>query len=444
MSQSVNINNPNGGDIDMKPTRVRWGIMSLAVFPMTFLMSLDRTTLSVSAPIIQNHYGISLFTMSLILTSFKWTYAGFMPIAGSFIQRVGSYRGMLIASSWWALWTLITPLTSFAVTTGTFIFFMIACRLLLGVGQAADWPASVNLINNWFPRPERARANSFLLGGLYFGTLAGKPLTAEIVDKLSWEWSFIIFGFASLIFIVVWYKFVRERPSQHPKINKRELNAIYEKEEMVATKPTWKDWKAFFKHFQFWALGIQYFLLMLIQSFYTTWLPTYLVNVRHLTILKTGFISMLPWLTLFVSIFLLGGLTDWVYRKTGSRNMARLPFAIFGFVVSALFLLLSATTQNTVLLVIFLMASMAGLGFAQTAIWSTCQDIGGKQTASVTGWVNFCGNFAGALGPVFTAVMVGLSSNWILGLVILAIAGGAGAVLWAFIRPNRPLLEQEG
>ena len=33
---------------------------------------------------------------------------------------------------------------------------------------------------------------------------------------------------------------------------------------------------------QFWAIGVQYFFLVMIQSFYTTWLPTYLVNDRNL------------------------------------------------------------------------------------------------------------------------------------------------------------------
>src|SRR5450759_3068448 len=55
--------------------RTRWVIMALILFPLTFVMSLDRTNIVVSAPIIQQQFHFSLFEMSLILTSFAWTYS---------------------------------------------------------------------------------------------------------------------------------------------------------------------------------------------------------------------------------------------------------------------------------------------------------------------------------------------------------------------------------
>ena len=60
------------------PTRtggLRWSLMLFLIAPITFVMSLDRTAIAVAAPTIQHEYDFSLFEMSVILTSFSWTYA---------------------------------------------------------------------------------------------------------------------------------------------------------------------------------------------------------------------------------------------------------------------------------------------------------------------------------------------------------------------------------
>lgn len=61
-------------------------------------------------------------------------------------------------------------------------------------------------------------------------------------------------------------------------------------------------------------------------------------------------------------------------------------------------------------------------------------------TGSVSGWTNFWGNFSDALGPIFTALLVGLTSNGGTALLVMAIAGILGAVLWLFVHPERPLV----
>ncbi len=145
-----------------KRTRVRWFLMWVIIFPLTFVMSLDRTNIAVSAPIIEKTFHFSLIQMSLILTSFAWTYAIFQIPGGIMTERLGSRRMLSFADFWWSIWTAATALGS---TVASFV----GIRGLLGIGQATDWSASVNSIKRWFPSNERARANSILLGGLYLG-----------------------------------------------------------------------------------------------------------------------------------------------------------------------------------------------------------------------------------------------------------------------------------
>ncbi len=413
---------------------LRWGLMYFIIFPLTFIMSLDRTNITVSAPIIQKQFHFSLFSMSLILTSFAWTYA-FLQIPGGLLsERLGSRKALTYADLWWSIWTVFTAV-------GTSVASFVGIRGLLGIGQAADWSASVNSIKRWFPKHERARANSILLGGLYLGPIIGTPLTVAIVSTLGWQWSFYIYGVAGGIIGIIWWYFYRDKPQDHPKMTKDELNYIESGYDAVITRDVarFSDWKQFISNYRFWAFGLQYFFLTLIQSFYVTWLPTYLIKVRGFSLKSMGYAASLPWVALFIMVFVAGAWQDHVLKKTGSKLKARTPFAVSGFILSAAFLIIGSQVTTVWIMMVCFMISLGSIGMVQVSIWPTCTDLGGNMTGSVTGWTNFWGNFAGALGPIFTALLVGLTSSWGTALTVMGIAALVGAGLWLLVHPERSL-----
>src|SRR5579883_2732903 len=105
-------------------------------------------------------------------------------------------------------------------------------------------------------------------------------------------------------------------------------------------------------------------------------------------------------------VLVAGQWQDRVFKRTGSKTRARVPFAVSGFILAAGFLIIASRTANTILMLIFLMISLGSVGLVQTAIWPTIGDVAGNMTGSVTGWTNFWGNFSGGLGPIFTALLV--------------------------------------
>ena len=427
----------HSSDIHVTTAKVgstRWIIMALILFPLTFVMSLDRTNMVVSAPIIQQQFHFSLFEMSLILTSFAWTYSFLQVPGGLLAERFGARKLLTFANGWWSLFTILTPL-GFSVAS------FVAIRGLLGLGQAADWPSSVYALRRWFPDAERSKANSILLGGLYLGPIIGAPLTVAIVQSLGWQWAFYMYGVIGILTAVLWWRFFRDEPAQSPHMSPAEADHI----ERGQLSPLVQEggvaaWGRFIRSTQFWAIGLQYFFLILIQSFYTTWLPTYLVRDRGFSLTAMGFAASLPWVALFVMVFVTGALADRVFRRTQSKWASRVPFAMAGFIISALFLILASRATNPVVLIIFLMISLGAIGLTQVSIWSATQDLSATFTGSVAGWTNFWGNFAGALGPIFTALLVGLTTNWTTALLIMALAGACGAVLWLFVHPERALV----
>jgi MFS transporter, ACS family, glucarate transporter len=330
---------------------------------------------------------------------------------------------------------VLTALTPF----GFGLFSFVIIRALLGVGQAADWPSSVLAIRRWFPERERGRGNSILLGGLYFGPIVGPPLTVAIATGLGWHAAFYIYGVVGVCLGLAWWWGYRDDPHQHPAMTKAESRMI---EAERTAEPEAGAPGLFVRclgNGRFWAIGLQYFLLVLIQSFFTTWLPTYLVQERGFRMASMGWLAALPWVALFLTVFAAGAASDAVLRRSGSVWMARVPFAVAGFVVSAAALILASRMADTTLMMVLLCVSLGGIGLTQVAIWPATQELGRGATGVVSGWTNCLGNAGGTAGPIIMAWLVGLTGSWSSALLIIALAGVLGAVLWFFIHPERPL-----
>jgi ACS family glucarate transporter-like MFS transporter len=416
----------------LKTRGLRWRLMFFLIAPLTFVMSLDRTAMVVAAPTIQKEFGFTLVEMSWILTSFSWTYALLQVPSGWLAERFGPRRMLYWANFLWSVLTAATPLG------GSFGGF-VAIRALLGAGQSADWPSSIVAIRHWFPHSERAKGNSILLGGLYLGPIAAAPLTTWVILHFGWRWAFYGFGAVGLLIGAAWWLWFRDNPAEHPSITREEAAHIAAGQHDAETSIPRGAFLRGLPDPRFWAIGVQYFFLVLIQSFYTTWLPTYLVNERKVSLAAMGIYASLPWVAMFASVFLTGALGDAILRRTGSIWTARVPLAMAGFVVGALALILAALTRDIVPMMALLCVSLGAVGVTQVSIWPSTQDLGGKATGIVSGWTNFWGNAAGVAGPVLTAYLVRWTGSWAGALIGIALAGIAGAILWLFVHPQRRL-----
>ena len=413
--------------------KLRWGIVSMLVAPITFVMTLDRAAMTIAAPTIQKELGLSLVEMSVILTVYFWAYALGQVPAGRMAERHGSRKVLAGTSALWSFMMILTPL-------GVGFNWLVGCRALLGGAQSADWSSGVLAVKRWFPKSERAKGNSFLLGGLYLGPIASAPLTAWMILQFGWHSVFYVFGAIGMLLGVAWWFGYRDVPAKHPLISAEEAAYIAagQTESEVATKGVFLKC---LKHPRFWLFGIQYFLLVLIQSFYTTWLPTYLMRARGLSLKSMGFAASLPWIAVFVAVFAAGIVCDKILKRSQSVWAARVPVAMAGFLVSAVTLCLASFAVNIAAVIGFLCLSFAAVGFVQVVVWSATQDLGRSFTGVMSGWTNLWGAASNVAGPMSVALMVKLTGNWASALVVIALAAGLGTVLWLFVHPEKPLFD---
>jgi MFS transporter, ACS family, glucarate transporter len=410
---------------------LRWKIVAFLIAPITFVMTLDRAAMTVAAPTIQKELGLSIVEMSMILTVYFWTYAIGQVPAGRLAERIGSRKVLASTSAVWSLMMMATPL-------GPTFAWLFGCRLVLGGAQSADWSSGVVAVKRWFPRAERAKGNSILLSGLYLGPIVSAPLTAWTIIKFGWPAVFYGFGALGLLLGAVWWFGYRDRPAEHPLITPEEAQFIADGQ--PAESPQTKG--AFLRCFRqprFWLFGVQYFLLVLIQSFYTTWLPTYLTRARGLSLKAMGIYASLPWVAVFFAVFIAGAICDRLLKKTNSIYWARTPVAMTGFVVSAVALIAASRATAMPSVIALLCLSFAAVGFVQVTVWSAAQDLGREYTGVMSGWTNLWGALSNVAGPVTVAYTVKVTGSWESGLFLIGAAAAFGAILWIFLHPERPL-----
>ncbi len=238
---------------------------------------------------------------------------------------------------------------------------------------------------------------------------------------------------------LAWWTWFRDNPSEHPRITPEEVAYIAAGQAHETTEVPPGAFTACLGSVQFWAVGLQYFFLVMIQSFYTTWLPTYLVTERHMSLAAMGIFASLPWVAMFCSVFATGWVADEILRRTGSIWTARVPAAIVGFVISGIALIVASRSPDLVSMMVLLCISLGAVGIIQVSIWPTTQDLGGGATGLVSGWTNFWGNAAGVVGPMLMAALVTWTGSWEGALLGIALSAIAGAILWLFVHPERPI-----
>jgi ACS family glucarate transporter-like MFS transporter len=408
---------------------VRWKLAWLLVMPITWIMSLDRTAMTVAAPIIQKDLHFTLVQMSWILTAFHWAYAIFSIPAGIFTVWAGARVALLVANAAWSVLTLAIPFAgSAAALTGL--------RFGLGGFQAVDMPASITAFKHWFPAGERARANSALLAGVYLGPIVGAPLTAWLVGAYGWRAAFIAFGALGIASAVAWWFVFRNSPDGHPEVSGDE-RAFIRAGQTDETPVARGSWKALVGRRAFWTIGVQGLCTGVIMGFFNTWLPTYLMQERGVALKSLGFFSSLPRMILLLVVFGASAIADLVFRRTGSLWLARVPAAIAGYLILALCLWLTSQVTGTVPALALLAAGLGGMGFVQASTWVTMQEVGGEQTGLLTAWNGMVTNGGAAIGPMLMAGLAQSQGNWSGALAGVAAVGVIGAVAWTLIHPRR-------
>ena len=420
------------------PSKGRWYVL-LLISIMYLITYLDRVNISTAAPEIIKEFGFDKVTMGVIFSAFVWSYALFQVPGGWLSDRFGPRAVLGAVVAYWSLMTAATGLAAGATS-----FKLI--RFMFGVGEAGAFPGATRAMQLWYPRSERGFVQGITHSASRAGAAMAPPIVLAIMLNFGWRAAFFVCGGIGILWSIWWLLSYRNLPEDHGMVNRSELAHIRGVDASGAINPPQihkqmqVPWWRLLSSGNMWAVMCAYFTYVYCLWIFLSWLTTYLIEVRHFTLLKGGLLASLP---LWAGVIgdTAGGLaTDWLLRRTGSAKIARRTVAITGLLGCAVFITPAALTEDAMTAVICLTISMFFLECTIGPSWAVPMDTGGKYSGTVSGMMNMAGNFGGALSPIVFGYLA-QGGNWQAPFIVAAGLMVAGSAVWAFwIDPDKAIL----
>lgn len=285
---------------------IPWLVVAL-LFIVTALSFLDRQVLSMSILKIKEDISISDNDYSWITNGFIAGYALMFTLGGVFIDKFGSKLGLALSLG---IWTIASGLHSVATTVPQLILF----RFILGIGEGACFPGVIKAVIEWIPLKKRSLATGIAIGGSAIGAVIAPILVISMLDTVGWRMLFLVSPAISFVWIGFWL-FLNNRKNSENKIIKFEANKSaaspnYSFLDVLKNKNTW-----IFIGMRMLFDPIFYFLMF--------WIPKFMSESKGISIELIGKLFWIPFLVLGLSNILGGYLSDKIFKKTLSLNIAR-------------------------------------------------------------------------------------------------------------------------
>ncbi|MBP6820961.1 MAG: MFS transporter [Acidobacteria bacterium] len=460
-----------------KIKNLRWYICGLLFFA-TVVNYVDRQVLGALAPQLQKEIGWTESEYSQIVIAFQIAYAVMFLVWGGVLDRIGVKRGFTIAlilwslaaighafvtnggvlaalepfragfasigagyeASWLAQVPLLGKLIGFLVGLFVFVhpiaFGFAVMRFLLGLGEAANFPASIKTVAEWFPKKERALATGIFNAGTNVGAIVAPATALWLSARYGWQSAFIFTGVVGFLWLIFWL-FLYQSPEVHQRLSAEEFSLIRDTEpEEVGDKTPWLP---LLKYRQLWAFSFGKMLTDPVWWFYLFWLPKFLN--KNYGVEKTDLIPYLTAVYIIADVGSVGGgwLSSVLIKRGWTVNRARkLTLFIFAAVMP---LVAVAYYSKSAWMASLLIGIAAGAhqGWSANLFTLPGDMFPRKAVASVVGIGSCMGALGGIVLPLYAGKVLDKNPNYYLPMFI--IAGGAYLVAWCVIHVLVPKME---
>lgn len=408
----------------MKLTKYRWEVL-FWLFLITLVSYFDRVNFSVAAPVIMKELSIDVALMGIIMSGFNIGYT-VMNFAGGVLASKYSARKYIVLIL--ICWSIMTVITGF----GWSFMSLLVIRIVFGLFEGPLFVICTKVVKQWMRPVERGRSLGIISSAMSVGIIIGLPLSALVINKFGWQSIFYIFGAIGILLalLVLWR--VKDSPADHPSISSEERKSI---EEAIAAadgaaSATLKGTPSveLLKNPLVWLLCFVYFSYMLFAWANLSWMPTYFMQARGVSLVKSGFLSAIPYIAGGLGPIILGWLSDkeiiFKYRAGWvTFSIVTLAPLIVGAV------LISSVTGS---LMCFAFGTFFALG-GNVVMLSLAMGVFDKaDVPKVSGFMMGSGAFAGILAPSIVGFVVKATNsfnNAYYAFAVLAVIGAVFALI---------------
>jgi D-galactonate transporter len=412
-----------------KRTNVRYLIL-LMIFVITTLNYADRATLSITGSAMRSEFGFDAIRMGYIFSAVSWAYVLSQLPAGWLLDRVGARRMYAASIFLWSLFTLLQSSIGLAGSAGAAVIALFVLRFAMGMAEAPAFPANAKVVASWFPTAERGTASAIFNSAQYFAAVIFTPLMAWITHSFGWQNVYLVMGVTGIVLALTWLK-VMKSPSDHPRVNKAELEHIENGGGLIhpqrktayadASQPgTWFYVRQLMSNRMLLGVYLAQYCINVLTYFFLTWFPIYLVQARGMTILQAGLTASLPAICGFTGGVLGGVFSDTLIRRGHSLTIARKVPIVGGMLLSVCIIGCNYVTTDWVVVALM---SLAFFGKGIGALgWAVVADTSPKEAIGLSGSIfNMFGNVAGIVTPIVIGYLVATTGSFNGALVFVGI-----------------------
>jgi sugar phosphate permease len=397
---------------------------------LTTLTYLDRICISIVGVRLKADLHLSNGEFGWVLASFALAYALFEIPSGAWGDRIGPRAVFTRIVLWWSLFTILTGLASSLLS-------LLIMRFLFGMGESGTMPNNVLVISRWFPAQETGRALPWMGIGTQIGAAIAPLIIIPIAEAWGWRMPFFVNGVIGFLWVLICVSWFRNFPSEMKHISPQEVRLI-ESTRRYSSSHHLISWKTIFSNRTLWALMGMYFCYQWANYFFVAWSPVYLQEKLHFSEKQTQPIIFLLFAIGILGLLWGGFCIDWMARKKGLL-FGRRFIGMLGIGGCGLCILIAVLSSDPMISAGGMIAANGFYSFGVMASFAVCTDIGRNNAGTVSGAMNFSGQFGAFFLSIVVGKMVELTHNFNKPLVIVVIAQFIGMFLWFIIDPTKPI-----
>jgi MFS family permease len=391
------------------------GALALGLVLLAGLVNyIDRVTLSLAAPQISAEFHLRPGQTGVLLSAFLWAYAAAQAPVGALTDRLGA-RPLLGAAM--ALWSAAQAATGLVSSLGQ----MILARVVLGVGEAPQFPVGARVARTWFAPKDRGLATGVFNSASTLGPALAPPIVTLLIVSYGWRGAFIATGLAGLVTALIWLSLYRDRHGE------------------ADAAPAGTPWRRLLRSPTLWAMAAGNFGSGYMTWFFAAWLPSYLETGRHFTVLQTGWAAALPYVFGFAGSLAGGYACDRLAARGLSVLASRKAPIVAGLGAAAMFTALAIVAPSDGLALAMVCGALMFANVATASIWALAVVAAPDEAvASVGAMQNLGGLLGGALAPIVTGLTLEATGSFGAALGIAACAALAGGAIY-LLGVTRPI-----
>jgi len=403
-------------------SRLRWNIIALLFFATT-INYIDRQIIGLLKPYIDQDLHWDEADYGYIVTLFQISYAAGLILSGQLLDKLGIKLGYGIAVIIWSVGAMLHAAVGSVWGFG-------AARAVLGLGEAANFPAAIKAVAEWFPKKDRAFATGIFNAGSTIGAIVAPIVVTGITLSWGWKWAFLVTGALGFLWIVCWF-WIYKAPHQYKGISEAELAYIASDRDEEACASQKISWGKLFRYRQTYIICLTRFLTDWVWWFFLFWIPDFLNKTQGVD-LKSAVLPLIVIYTLASGGGIFGGaLSSRLMAQGRSLDYARKTAILVCATLILPLVLVTYVTNLWGVVILIGFAAAAHQGWASN-IFTVVSDVYPKKiVGSMVGLSGFSGAIGGALGASFVGLILKYTGSYAL---IFLIASSMYLLAWLLLR----------